>query len=89
MDLLLQINLDEEAQDQLMSYDTTPFRLSYNSLGCVQATLVMVTHNPDVECYADRILYVQDGRIVEQAVNSEQNRLDFEDYLAYLESQHK
>ena len=23
-----------------------------------------VTHNPDLECYADRVLYLQDGRIV-------------------------
>ena len=27
-------------------------------------TCVMVTHNPDIECYADRILYVQDGQFV-------------------------
>lgn len=27
-------------------------------------TLVMVTHNPDLECYADRILYVKDGHLV-------------------------
>jgi hypothetical protein len=23
-----------------------------------------VTHNPDLECYADRVIYLQDGRIV-------------------------
>lgn len=27
-------------------------------------TCVMVTHNPELECYADRILYVQDGEFV-------------------------
>ena len=27
-------------------------------------TCVMVTHNPELECYADRILYVQDGVFV-------------------------
>jgi putative ABC transport system ATP-binding protein len=27
-------------------------------------TMVMVTHNPDLECYADRILYVKDGSLV-------------------------
>eukprot|EP01083_Nonionella_stella_P291267 991165_1 len=27
-----------------------------------QATCVMVSHNPDLECYADRIMYVSDGR---------------------------
>ena len=26
-------------------------------------TCVMVTHNPDLECYADRILYVSDGMV--------------------------
>ncbi|KAJ3031478.1 ABC transporter H member 2 [Rhizophlyctis rosea] len=32
-------------------------------------TCVMVTHNPDVECYADRLLYLEDGKFVRQAVN--------------------
>lgn len=32
-------------------------------------TCVMVTHNPELECYADRILYVQDGVFVKQAIN--------------------
>jgi len=26
--------------------------------------MVMVTHNPDVELYADRIIYVRDGQLV-------------------------
>ncbi|KAJ3299677.1 ABC transporter H member 2 [Borealophlyctis nickersoniae] len=34
-----------------------------------KTTCVMVTHNPDVECYADRLLYLQDGRFVKQAIN--------------------
>ena len=29
-------------------------------------TYIMVTHNPDVECYADRILDVQDGKFERQ-----------------------
>ena len=33
-------------------------------------TCVMVTHNPELECYADRILYVQDGVFVKQAINA-------------------
>jgi len=32
-------------------------------------TCVMVTHNPELECYADRILYVQDGQFVKQCLN--------------------
>lgn len=50
-------------------------------------TCVMVTHNPDVECYADRLLYVSDGRFVSQALNYEQSRLDFKTYMKYLNSQ--
>ena len=26
-------------------------------------TCIMVTHNPHLECYADRILYVADGKV--------------------------
>eukprot|EP00727_Mastigamoeba_balamuthi_P005418 m51a1_g1496 putative abc transporter domain protein (300) ;mRNA; f:327486-328601 len=52
----------------------------------LRTTLVMVTHNPDVECYADRVLYLQDGRIVRQARNRVQTRLELRPYLDYLNS---
>jgi ABC-type lipoprotein export system ATPase subunit len=26
-------------------------------------TCIMVTHNPDLECYADRVLYIEDGQV--------------------------
>ena len=48
------------------------------------ATMIMVTHNPDVECYADRILYLADGKFQKQAVNSEQSRLDYGYYVQWL-----
>merc|ERR1712032_1371241 len=41
-------------------------------------TCIMVTHNPDLECYADRILYVKDGKFQKEASNSVQSRIDFE-----------
>eukprot|EP01029_Cantina_marsupialis_P023326 TRINITY_DN57963_c0_g1_i2.p1 TRINITY_DN57963_c0_g1~~TRINITY_DN57963_c0_g1_i2.p1 ORF type:complete len:352 (+),score=111.46 TRINITY_DN57963_c0_g1_i2:73-1128(+) len=47
-------------------------------------TMVMVTHNPDLECYADRILYVSDGKFSEQAINTEQTELEFESYMQLL-----
>jgi putative ABC transport system ATP-binding protein len=47
-------------------------------------TLLMVTHNPDLECYADRILYVADGAFVGCAINATQTRLDYESYVRYL-----
>jgi len=50
----------------------------------LKTTCVMVTHNPDVECYADRIVYIQDGRIVKQAINAKQVKLEFHSYIEYL-----
>lgn len=47
-------------------------------------TCIMVTHNPDIECYADRILYVADGRFAMQAVNDHPHELVFEKYQQYL-----
>lgn len=47
-------------------------------------TCVMVTHNPDVECYADRVIYIQDGRITKQAINEQQTPLEFYSYMEYL-----
>lgn len=49
-----------------------------------KTTCIMVTHNPDVECYADRLLYLQDGRFFKQVINSPQTRLNYEDYAEYL-----
>jgi putative ABC transport system ATP-binding protein len=45
-----------------------------------KTTCIMVTHNPDVECYADRLLYIQDGKFVEQALNETQIPLIYEQY---------
>jgi len=56
-----------------------------------KTTCLMVTHNPDVECYADRILYIQDGKFEKQAINVVQTRLIFEEYIEHLnrlEQQH-
>lgn len=49
-----------------------------------QTTCIMVTHNPDVECYADRVLYVSDGQFVRQVVNVHPTRLDPDKYAEYL-----
>ena len=47
-------------------------------------TCVMVTHNPEIECYADRILYVQDGQFVKQALNEVQTAIKEEEYSNFL-----
>eukprot|EP01119_Soliformovum_irregulare_P005876 TRINITY_DN17620_c0_g1_i1.p1 TRINITY_DN17620_c0_g1~~TRINITY_DN17620_c0_g1_i1.p1 ORF type:complete len:270 (-),score=63.85 TRINITY_DN17620_c0_g1_i1:70-879(-) len=52
-----------------------------------KTTCIMVTHNPDIECYADRILYISDGRFEKQVYNREQTKLDYDDYIAFLNSQ--
>ena len=43
-------------------------------------TCIMVTHNPEIECYADRILYVQDGTFVKQALNDTQTAIRENEY---------
>mmetsp|Transcript_3015 Transcript_3015/g.9237 ORF Transcript_3015/g.9237 Transcript_3015/m.9237 type:complete len:330 (+) Transcript_3015:135-1124(+) len=48
-------------------------------------TNIMVTHNPDLECYADRVLYVEDGSFTRQVFNKKQIRLSAEEYAAFLE----
>jgi len=50
-------------------------------------TCIMVTHNPDLECYADRILYVSDGKFHKQAINKRQTKLDYDMYMDYINSQ--
>lgn len=49
-----------------------------------KTTCVMVTHNPDVECYADRILYVSDGQFQRQVINVRQTQLEYSSYINYL-----
>ena len=67
MDLLLNIN-----------------RIGPNGEGEETATTcVMVTHNPEIECYADRILYVQDGTFVKQALNEVQTAIREHEYTRF------
>ena len=50
----------------------------------IGTTCVMVTHNPDLECYADRILYVSDGKFTAQIYNASPCRLVLPEYQRYL-----
>jgi putative ABC transport system ATP-binding protein len=49
-----------------------------------RTTIVMVTHNEDLECYGDRIIFFEDGRIKRQVLNEYQFALDPEEYSKYL-----
>ncbi|KAI9179737.1 hypothetical protein H9P43_005067 [Blastocladiella emersonii ATCC 22665] len=51
-----------------------------------KTTCIMVTHNPDVECYADRLLFLADGRFTRQVFNQVQLPLVLEDYQRYLKA---
>jgi len=49
-----------------------------------KSSIIMVTHNPELECYADRILYVKDGVFEKQIINEFQIALTVEEYLNYI-----
>ena len=34
-------------------------------------TMVMVTHEPDIACYARKRIYIRDGEIIREEVNGE------------------
>jgi putative ABC transport system ATP-binding protein len=76
--------LDEPTGDLDTSTTIEVMNLLLRLNRMVGTTLIMVTHNPDVECYADRILYVADGTFRRQAVNTDPMTLDGEAYQAYL-----
>ncbi len=61
----------------------------YDDSGAEPITMIMVTHNPDLELYANRILYVKDGCLVKQVYNEEQYTLEYSAYIKYLESQNQ
>ncbi|KPA80542.1 putative ATP-binding cassette protein subfamily H member 2 [Leptomonas pyrrhocoris] len=54
-----------------------------------KTTCIMVTHNPDIECYADRILYVNDGRFAKEVYNTVPTCLNLEKYAKYLTEKEK
>lgn len=50
-------NLDSKTQDQIMRMMVT-FARKYNE------TLIIVTHNPELAAFADRIITLKDGEII-------------------------
>ncbi len=55
-------NLDSRAGAEVLDF----LRKSVDELG---QTIVMVTHDPVAASYADRVLYLADGRIVDEMLN--------------------
>lgn len=78
--------------DTRNSIEVMNLLLQFNNLGYEKdnrkpVTMIMATHNPDIEVYADRILYIKDGQIQKQVFNTKQWPLDHDMYLAYLKTQ--
>ena len=55
------------------------------NIGVRKMTCIMVTHNPDLECYADRVLYVSGGTIAGIAINEKQVQLNAVNYTKFQE----
>lgn len=75
--------------DTLSTIEVMNLLLSINNFGYSEEnqsriTMMMVTHNPDIECYADRILYVKDGKLIKQVLNEIQFPLNYPKYMKYL-----
>jgi putative ABC transport system ATP-binding protein len=52
-------NLDSKASEEILAF----MRQAVNDLG---QTIVMVTHDPTAAAYADRVVFLADGRIVDE-----------------------
>jgi len=74
-------DLDSRSTVQIMDLILNINRIGPQGQGEATATTcVMVTHNPEIECYADRIIYVQDGVFVKQALNEVQTAIKEDEY---------
>ena len=65
-------DLDSTSTIEIMNLLLSINRFGPNMDNQNRSTIVMVTHNPELECYANRIIYVQDGEFVKQAINEYQ-----------------
>jgi len=62
-------NLDSESAENVM-------RILKELNEVDKKTIILVTHNPDHLHYADRIIYMKDGRVVKEEVNTEKRPVD-------------
>jgi putative ABC transport system ATP-binding protein len=57
-------DLDSKSTVEVMDLLLSLNNFGYSEENATPTTMVMVTHNPDLECYAHRIIYIRDGKIV-------------------------
>ncbi|KRX09857.1 P-loop containing nucleoside triphosphate hydrolase [Pseudocohnilembus persalinus] len=74
-------DLDTRSTVEIMNLLLSINNFGYSQEDQTPATMVMVTHNPDIEMYANRILYFKDGTVIEQAYNEIQTPIFWEDYI--------
>ena len=79
-------DLDSNSTIEVMNLILSINRFGPNKDGNNKTTIIMVTHNPELECYANRIIYVQDGEFIKQAINENQQALTPQEYLDYINS---
>ena len=79
-------DLDSTSTIEVMNLLLSINKFGPNKDNVNKSTIVMVTHNPELECYANRILYVQDGVFIKQAINEYQQALTVKEYLDYINS---
>lgn len=77
-------DLDSASTIEVMNLLLSINKFGPDNTGLNKTSIVMVTHNPELECYADRILYVQDGEFLKQVWNEYQIALTVEEYLDYI-----
>jgi len=61
-------NLDSRSSNEILTF----MRDAVKSLG---QTIVMVTHDPNAAAYADRVLFLEDGRIVDEMLEPTSDRV--------------
>lgn len=76
--------LDEPTGDLDTATSIDVMNLLVKMNRATRTTCIMVTHNPDLECYADRILYVSDGTFAKEVINEEPRILSLDEYLEHL-----
>lgn len=50
----------------------------------LKKTIIMVTHNPQMACYCDRIIFLKDGRVMEELAAKESQELFYREILVRM-----
>ena len=73
-------NLDSETGDEVLAI--------FQSLHAAGSTILMVTHSPEIAAFAERVVFLRDGRIEREEVVQARDRLPTDVDLSFLEETH-